>query len=459
MSEGRDADLLEARRERFLEVALEEIVGGATPPDLTERVREAVAREASAGAEDEEATARALDPGRDRRLPRWPFLVAAAVVLLSVLFPWLSPPPRPAGILSGRVEGILYGADGEPATGATVRLELGFASAAEELGRRSLSVDSRRATTDAEGRFSFPDVPYEATAELFVSQDGLFARAPAEDFTRLALAPGGALRIAVRVPPDLDRDLRVYYSADGWSRDDWEDPGGVLGRPDLQSGVFAREDLPPGPGVLTFQRANWPVKRVPVDIRSGETTELPPVELVDASPEGPDPLVDARIARVVDETDWPMENVRLTWSSPWADGQAASSLNGEVRLFGGGVSIGGPPFLLRMGRLEGPEGAYAGSLVGIEGEVATVRLTPLRKIEGTLTRRGEPLGPARLSFRTGGEDGRVYSGRLEDGRYELEVPPGPGEIFVLTASGTFVRRALTVEPGDESLELDIDIGN
>lgn len=457
MSEELDADRIEARRERFLEVALEEIVGGATPPDLTERVREAVTREESASAEGEEETARALDPGRDRRLPRWPFLVAAAVLLVSIFFPWASAPPRPAGILSGRVEGILYGADGEPAAGADVRLELGVAPAAEEAGRRWVSVDSRNATTDAEGRFSFPDVPYGATGELFVSHEGLFARAPAEDFSTLDLAPGGSLRVALRVPPALEKNLRVYYHGDGWHRDDWKDPGGALGRPDLEDGVFVRENVPPGPGTLVFQHGNWPVKRMPVDVRSRQTTELRPVEIVDAPPEGPDPLVDARTARLVDDTDWPMEGVRLTWSSPWADGRSPSSLNGEVRLFGGGVSIGGPPFLLRLGKLEGPDRSYAGRLVGTEGEVATVCLTPLRKIEGALTRRGGPLGPVRLTFRTGGEDGRVYRGRIEDGQYELEVPPGPGEILVQTVEGSLVRRPLTVEPGDEPFTMDIDL--
>ena len=169
---------------------------------------------------------------------------------------------------------------------------------------------------------------------------------------------------------------------------------------------------------------------------------------------GPDPQVDCLKAKLVDGAGTPLPGVQLIWSSRFMDGGMASDDKGIVKLAGGGVAIGGPPFMLRLAQVRGKERTYSGELDRVRGGVATVTLQPLHAITGTVKRGTEAVERFHIVGVGPGKRPYAYAGTVADGRYTVLLPRGACRVAIGTVDGELHTRTLDVQgPADAPLEL------
>jgi hypothetical protein len=176
------------------------------------------------------------------------------------------------------VAGVVVDGAGAPVAGVSVTATLVTKPrlpAAPTVGRYALrSPDHLRATSDAAGRFSLAwDGPEAATVEA-VEGPGSKAIAPATlpgTTLTLRLAPTGALRGKVVAPATVGatdlRGIDVFLPGTGYrAKTDAE-------------GAFLLDGLPAGQLTLAAAKAGLGEAEVEVEVRSGGTTEPPPVRL------------------------------------------------------------------------------------------------------------------------------------------------------------------------------------
>ena len=143
----------------------------------------------------------------------------------------------------------------------------------------------------------------------------------------------------------------------------------------------------------------------------------------------------------------PAVRVQLLWSSQWMDGGMASDEDGIVRLAGGGVAIGGPPYRLRVQSLKGKERTYQGQLRKVRRGIAIVELRPLQVVTGTV-KRGDAAVERYVLFVVGpGATPRVYTARVEDGTFAVHLPDGTCRFVIGTADGRTQEHELEVKAG------------
>jgi hypothetical protein len=163
--------------------------------------------------------------------------------------------------------------------------------------------------------------------------------------------------------------------------------GGEEGTVDKRTGTYEVSGLAPGPGRVHVKRANWDVARHDVEILAGKAAAVPNTKIKeDAVLPSPDPQVEVLTAKLVDPQGNPMQGVQLIWSTRHMDGGMDSDDEGLVKLAGGGVAIGGPPYLLRLQSLQGKQGVvYEGALKKTMKNTAIVELRPLAEVTGAVS--------------------------------------------------------------------------
>lgn len=346
------------------------------------------------------------------------------------------------------IAGVVRDAKGSPVAKAEVTLELGRARfALTPETERWLAVDSRESRTDAEGRFRFTKIPSGAVGTVWCRTGDAFGVATGTGELVVTLGPFGAVRGAAVGKKGRLKALRIYVAGgDGF--------GGERGELD-EAGRFQVTGLAPGAGTVYLMFNNWTVAQQPVTIKAGVAAPVAPLKAGEGYAEGADPLVEAREARLIDPRGKPVPGVQLIWSSPWMDGGMNSDAEGIVKLVGGNVAIGGPPFLLRLRHLRSEAGAFRGTLRGTSSGVATVELRPLREVAGTVTEGTAPLAMYRCLAVTVEKAPQVYWGTVEGGRYTIALPEGKAKLVFGTLAGTLHEHELTVAPGDGPLAHDV----
>jgi hypothetical protein len=340
------------------------------------------------------------------------------------------------------VRGVVKDAGGNPVAGASVALEIGRTrlSLTEDLDRWD-AVRTDRATTGGDGSFSFADVPAGAALLVWAKTDAGFASATAsEDEVALTLAPLGAVSGRLNGKASHWKGLRaVVFGGSGLAH--------VEGKVDEETGKFEVAGVVPGDAVLRIYRSNFEIARQPIQVAPGPATKAKPIRVTEEVSPDVDPLVDVLKVRLVDAQGRPQPNVQLIWSSHWMDGGMNSDDDGVVRLAGGGVAIGGPPYKLRLGLLDGGSSSFRGVLKGTRAGTATVEVQPLVEVTGAVARAGDPVALYRLHAVT--DDGlpRLRTASVEGGRYKILLPPGRARVAVLTVDGVVHESAIDVASG------------
>jgi hypothetical protein len=200
------------------------------------------------------------------------------------------------------------------------------------------------------------------------------------------------------------------------------------------------------------------VARVPVQVTAGEETRVKALRVTEDFLPVADPLVDVLKVRLVNADGRPVSGVQFIWSSRWGDGGMDSDAEGIVRMAGGGVAIGGPPYRLRLANLRQGTSAFRGVLKAGRGGTAIVEVHPLVEVGGTVSHRGKAVDLYRLYVVTDdGKTSRVFPATVEKGRYSVHLPDGSWRVVVVTADGVLHETTLQVAPSGSPQAHDVDL--
>lgn len=340
------------------------------------------------------------------------------------------------------ISGIVLDEEGKPVAGTEVMLEIGKARYALTPDYDWwLAVDTKTVTTGADGKFTFADLPDGAVGTASAKGTGTFGFAQGTGPLEVKLGPTGSVKGRLIGKGNDIKQLRVYaIGGMGF--------GGRDGTIDKRTGGFEIEGLPPGEGRVFIKRGNWDVARHDIEITAGKAATAPNTKVKEGVHLPTlDPEVDVTKTKLVDQQGSAMAGVQLIWSSAWMDGGMDSDNDGVVLLAGGGVAIGGPPYLLRLQTLRSKEGVYEGTMKKKAKGVAIVELHPLAEVRGAITKAGAKIESCRILVVGPGDKPRVYAAQLDGGTYTVHVPRGKCRFVVGTVDGQLREHAFDVQGG------------
>jgi hypothetical protein len=312
------------------------------------------------------------------------------------------------------------------------------------------AVKTMQGKTGGDGRFAFTEVPDGAVATAFVETGGAVGVGRGKGVLDVKLEAPGAVRGKVLGKRSDIKGLRISVRGGGGL-------GSEEGVVDKRTGKFEVAGVAPGKARVYIKRNNFDLARADVEIAPGKTSAIKSVKVKSGYLPCADPLVDSLKARLVDERGKPIPNVQLTWSSRWMDGGMNSDEDGIVRLAGGGVAIGGPPYLLRIASLKGESRMYRGVFQKVRKGAAVVVLQPLQEVTGSVRRGDAEVEHYRLFVVGPGEQPRVFWGRVEGGGFSVHVPTGQCRFVVGTVDGAMHVREVEVAASQGALPHDLKL--
>ena len=349
---------------------------------------------------------------------------------------------------------------GEPVAAARVELR---------VGRILLDVNpglpywahllERESTTDNEGMAAFSGLPPGSVGVAHVRAGQLLGVEAGAGEIRLQARPTMVGKGKVRAKRQLlSRGLTVKA---------YGPYGTLLGEAPVDGrGAYEFHGLPTGEVELRLMEDTWPLARKTVEIEAGNRARLPALEATDgAYVPRQGPMVDVRSVVLVDDERKPVPDVRLEWTSRYMWGAMPSDENGEVKLIGGGVSIGGPPYRLLLSDLEGEDGHYWGWLKKVSRGQAVVQVERTYPVTGrVLSKQGKlssflvwgiveaPDGPLAQLTNAAWERRRVT-----DGSFALFLPAGEHRIAIGAPDGTLRIFPCQVSTEEEPQELTLEL--
>ncbi|MSR63299.1 MAG: hypothetical protein EXS08_12725 [Planctomycetes bacterium] len=355
-------------------------------------------------------------------------------------------------LVFGQTEVRVLRPDGRAAAAAKVTCQVG-------LARFALSADFERwsalqrleAESDAGGAAHFAVEP-GARLTVFARQGNLagWVESVAED------GAGTPLALTLQPTGELDGKLSSRRSLRGYTLRASAARGGETRNLELGSDEeWTLSDLPSGEIELELRYGNWLALRKSATVVAGKKTKVPVLKVGEEFLLGPDPLVDAQKIRLIGADKKPVAGRKMAWSAPHMDGWMPSDEEGEIALVGGGVMIGPPPFVLRLGSLGiDQEERFLGKLVGVKSGTALVEVGPrLEPLLVKVTRGEKALARFQLFAVSGGEEPRVWYGKLEGDAFRVLVPPGELRLVVGTADGKLHEEKLVKPAGEFAYEV------
>jgi hypothetical protein len=348
----------------------------------------------------------------------------------------------PALCSAAEISGTVLDEEQKPAVGVEVTLEVGKAHYALTPDYdRWIAVETRRATTGGDGGFAFADLPEGAVGTAHAKGKDTIGVAQGTGPLELKLGPGGSVKGKLVGKGNDLKQLRVVVTGGMGLR-------GEEGTIDKRTGAYEAHGLAPGKGRVYVLRGNWDVAKHDVEIVEGKTANVPNTKIKEGvTLPSPDPKVEVTTAKLVDPQGTPVPEVQLIWSSQWMDGGMNSDALGLVKLAGGGVAIGGPPYLLRLQSLAAKAGAFEGVLLKTLKNTAIVELRPLAEVTGSVSVAKANVEKYVLLVVGPGEKPRVYTASVENGKFKVHVPRGKCRFVVGTADAKVREHAFDVQAG------------
>jgi len=355
--------------------------------------------------------------------------------------------------LFGQTEVRVLQPDGSPAAAAKLVGQVG-------LARFALSADFERwsalqrleAESDAGGTARLA-IEEGARLTVFARQGALAGVAEGD--------AGAPLALSLQPTGELGGKLSSRRSLRGYTLRAIAARGAETKSLELGSDEeWTLSDLPAGEVELELRYGNWLALRKTGTVVAGKKTKVPVLKVGEEFLLGADPLVDAQKIRLVGADKKPVAGRKMAWSAPHMDGWMPSDEEGEIAMVGGGVMIGPPPFVLRLDSVGiDQEERFLGRLVGVKSGTAVVEVGPrLEPLLVKVSRGGKALERFQLFAVSGGEEPRVWYGKLEDGAFRLLVPPGELRLVLATADGKLHEETLKKPAGELAFEVRLADG-
>ena len=348
------------------------------------------------------------------------------------------------------ISGVVVDEDGKPAAGVHVTLDVGRARyELTENFDRWYAVETKTAKAGADGSFAFIDLPGGAVGTVFVKTDAGIGIAHGTGQLRVQLGPGGTLKGKVVGKRNDIKGLRIWVSG-GFGL------GSGEATVDKKTGTYEVQGLAPGLGRVYVKRRNWDLARQDVEIVDGKRKKVKSVKLKGKYLRSPDPMVDCITVKLVNADGDPVSGIQLIWSTMHMDGGMNSDDKGIVKLAGGGVAIGGPPYRLRLRSLKGRRGQFEGSLQKIKKGIAVVQVQPLHEVKGTVKRGDAAVEHYRLFAVGPGQSPRVYWPTRKKGAFTIHLPAGKCRFVIGTVDGKTQEHAVEIKPDQPRLEVPLN---
>jgi len=369
-----------------------------------------------------------------------------------------SPPAKAPEVPQVDLHGKLVDADGTPVEGTAVMLDLGRRRFDLGDGQSVWMAAAHRAIpSSADGSFAFPGLPGDARVHLVSlglpedhgptgwTERACVVRGTARELSRqtieLRLRKPERSATGEIVAPDSMIEVGAE-SGDGW----------ILSRGHLEngSGRLTLEGLMPGEARLVFNHGNFALESRPMSVPQGQDLDLGRLELPRFPvPTASHPELPVTRVRLVDKEGKPQSGYRFTFSTPAADAQGATDENGELRLHGGSISIGSPPFRVYLDDIErvSDERRYFGT-ASVSGDTAIVTISPMTKVHLSFQRSASSVTD--LVVLAKAREPSVWGVLDEkDGTFEGWLPPGRCRLGLGTVQGTLLEKDLDVPTTDD----------
>jgi hypothetical protein len=369
-----------------------------------------------------------------------------------------SPPAKTPEVQPVDLHGKLLDEDGAPVAGTAVMLDLGRQRFDLRDGQSVWMAAAHRVIrSSADGSFAFTGIPGDARVHLVslgLSED----RGPTGWTERACVLRGAAremsrqtIELRLRIPDRSatgeivapDPTIQVgAESGDGW----------ILshGRLENGSGRFTLEGLMPGEARLLFNYGNFSLESREMKVPLGQHLDLGRLELPRSHAQtAAHPELNVSLIRLVDKEGKPLSGYRFTFSTPAADAQGGTDDNGELRLKGGGLYIGEPPFRMYLDDIErvSDEKRFFGT-ASERGDTATITVSPMTRVRLSFQRAASPVRDL-VVLAKGREPSTWASLEQKDAEFEGWLPPGRCRVHLGTVQGTLVEKELDVPTADE----------
>jgi len=337
------------------------------------------------------------------------------------------------------IGGVVIDAEGAPVPNVEVELRVGVARYSLTPNHDNwLFIGSpAKGQTDAQGRFSFQGLPEGAVASVFVKTDKGAGFAHGAKDLKLQLAPLGSVKGKISGKRQQLKGLRIWVSGcRGFASAEVH--------PDPKTGRFEIEGLPAGPARIHCKANNFDFAIRDVEVVSGKTVTVKTAKFTEKFITRGDPLVEVTKVKLVDEKGTPIAGVQMWWSSRWMDGGMNSDGDGIIKLAGGGVAIGGPPYILILRSLNREKSPLLGTYKKIKKGAAIVEVSEPREITGTVALGNEPVAQYRVAVvHTASK--RVFHAVMVDGKYKVHLPEGKCRFVVGMADGKLREKEIDVQ--------------
>ncbi|KAA3609577.1 MAG: hypothetical protein DWQ01_09615 [Planctomycetota bacterium] len=347
----------------------------------------------------------------------------------------------------------LQGGEGFSKEGVEIQAHLGLARfelSPEESFWRACRKYTRK--TDSSGKASFDNFPKDGHVTVFARVDSWFGMAsgPCQDMD-VVLQEGGSLVGKVK---GKKLDFR-FYSVVVLCENGFTIPSTPVNH---KTGEFEILGVPPGRVEVRLQKGRWIAQSKEAKVVAGKQKKIVGFKITDEFQLAADPMVDTSKVVIQDASGKPQKGVRMWWSAPHLDGANRTNEDGEIRMAGGNVSIGPPPFVLRLASLEKGDQRFLGEFRRVKRGRAYVRMTePLYLVKGQVTWQGEGTPYHLVYARTQGKNPRHWWKNLGEveidkskGEFYFYLPEGEHQILASSVDGEVLVHDLVVTASEET---------
>lgn len=347
------------------------------------------------------------------------------------------------------IGGVVLDADNKPLASVAVEARIGVARYAlsPHYDNWLFVGQPMKGQTDAKGRFNFQNLPADAVLTVFVKTQKGTGFAQGSKDLKVQLAPFGVLKGKIAGKRQQLKGARIWInSCFGMS--------GFEVKPDPKSGRFEHEEVPVGPARLYFKNHNFDFAIRDVEVKPGKNKPVKTAKFTEKYITRGDPLVEVTKVKLVDPDGLPLTGVQMWWSSRFMDGGMNSDREGVIKLAGGGVAIGAPPYILILRSLNREKVPLLGTYKKVKKGTALVEVTELRKVTGTLKVGGEPLEHYRIAA-VGPPDKRVFHANVESGTFTIHLPEGKSRLVIGTVDGKLREKQVEVKAVNQPVEIEL----